>query len=163
LFLGLLPLLESLCIRQTTDPRDKAFALLNVANDARGSDMRANYRKSPTEVYATTAKWLLRTQKSLAILSLVEKKDKPDLISWVPDFWYKDYMNFLHQPPQVFRVSNRVYNASGSTNAALDEAESIYQLNVHGIYVGTIVDRTEPARNLLGNVVISARVLDGGP
>jgi hypothetical protein len=55
-FLGLFPLLESLRIRQATDPRDKVFALLNVANDAKDSNLKPDYTKSPTEVYALTAK-----------------------------------------------------------------------------------------------------------
>jgi hypothetical protein len=113
LFFGLFPLLESLRSRQATDPGDKVYARPNVANAAKDSDLKADYRKSPTEVYAMTAKWLLQRQKSLAFLSLVEKKDKPDLISWVLDFRYKDYMNFLHQPTQVFRGNNHIYYASG--------------------------------------------------
>lgn len=71
-------------------------------------------------------------------------------------------MNFLHQPTQVFRGSNRIYDDLGSMAAAWVEGESIYQLTVHGICVGAIVERTEPAGNLLGNVALGARVLDGG-
>jgi hypothetical protein len=74
LFLGLLPLLDSLRLRQATDPRDKIFALLNVAYDAKPSDLKPDYCKSHAEVYAMTAKWLLRTQKRLDFLSLVERR-----------------------------------------------------------------------------------------
>jgi hypothetical protein len=56
LFLGLFPLLDSLRLRQATDPRDKVFALLNVACDARNSDLKVDYRKSHAEVYAMTAR-----------------------------------------------------------------------------------------------------------
>jgi len=161
-FLSLFPLLDNLRLRQATDPRDKVFALLNVACDAKHSDLKVDYRKSHAEVYSMTAKWLLRTQKSLAFLSLVEKKDKPDLISWVPDFRYKDNWNFLHQPRQVFRGNHKVYNASGNTSATIIDVESTYQLTVSGIYVGTIVDRTKPPGNLTNNVAIGTPVLDGG-
>jgi hypothetical protein len=66
----------------------------------------------------------------------VEKKDKPDLISWVPDFRYKDNMNFLHQPAQIWRGgNNRIYNASGTTKARFDTKESMFQLTVQGIYM----------------------------
>lgn len=162
LFLGLLPLLNSLRLHQATDPRDKVFALLNVAYDAKHSDLKPDYRKSHAEAYAMTAKWLLRTQKRLDFLSLVEKKDKPDLISWVPDFRYKDPWNFLHQPRQISRGNYRVYNTSGSTNATITDIESNYQLAVSGIYVGTVVDRTSPPGNLTNNVAIGAAVLNGG-
>ena len=162
LFLGLFPLLDGMRNRLATDPRDKVFALLNIACDVKGSDLKADYRKSHAEVYAMTAKWLLRREKGLAFLSLVEKKDKPDLISWIPDFRYKDTMNFLHQPTQVWRGSRRIYNASGSTKAKVLDEESIFQLTVRGVFVGTIVDRTEPPGNLLNNVALGSRVLDGG-
>jgi hypothetical protein len=162
LFLGLFPLLDSLRLRQATDPRDKVFALLNVAYDAKESNLKADYCKSHAEVYAMTAKWLLRTQKRLDFLSLVEKKDKLDLISWVPDFRYKDPWNFLHQPRQISRGNCRVYNTSGSTTATIIDIESTYQLTVSGIYVGTVVDRTAPPGNLTNNVAIGAAVLDGG-
>jgi len=162
LFLSLLPLFDSFRDRQATDPRDKVFALLNVASDTKNSDLKADYHKPHAEVYALTAKWLLRTQKSLAFLSLVEKKDKPDLISWVPDFRYKDSMNFLHQPTQIFRGDSHVYYASGRASAPIVEEESSYQLTVLGIYVGTIVARTEPAGNLLNSAAICSRVLDNG-
>lgn len=164
LVLGLFPLLDSLRFREATDPRDKVFALLNVAIDAKDSDLKANYRKSPTEVYATTAKWLLRTSTRLDFLSLVEKKDKPDLISWVPDFRYRDPWNFLHQPlRQISRgLKYRIYTTSGASKAPFTADESSYQLTVEGLYVGTIIDLTSPPGNLLNNVAIGPAVLDGG-
>jgi hypothetical protein len=161
-FLSLFPLLDSMRPRIATYPRDKVFALLNVACDVKDTDLKADYGKSHAEVYAMTAKWLLRRTKSLAFLSLVEKKDKPDLISWVPDFRYKDYMNFLHQPAQIWRGSYRIYNASGTTKAKIITEESMFQLSVRGIYVGTIIDQTEPPGNMLNNIALGARVLDGG-
>jgi hypothetical protein len=136
--------------------------VLNIACDVQDSDLEADYSKSHAEVYAMTAKWLLRRTKSLAFLSLVEKKDKPDLISWVPDFRYKDQMNFLHQPLQIWRGKDRIYNASGTTRVRFDGQESMFQLTVRGIYVGTIIELTEPPGNMLNNVALGARVLDGG-
>jgi hypothetical protein len=94
-------LFKDLRYRNATDPRDKVFALLNVASDAKDSVLKPDYEKSHAEVHATTAKWLLKPQKSLAFLTLVGKKDKPDLISWTPDFRYKDHLNFLHQPKLI--------------------------------------------------------------
>ena len=162
-FLSLFPLLDSMRTRSSTDPRDKVFALLNIACDVSGSGLEADYSKSHAEVYAMTAKWLLQRTKSLAFLNLVEKKDKPDLISWVPDFRYKDQLNFLHQPLQVWRGNeNRIYNASGTTKTRADEEESVFQLTVKGIYVGAIVELTEPPGNMMNNVALGPRVLDGG-
>lgn len=159
---GMFALLDNLRTRQATDPRDKVFALLNVAYDTKDSHLIADYHKTHAEVYAQTAKWLLRTQQRLAFLSLVEKKDKPDLISWVPDFRYKDEMNFLHSPTQIYRGNNHIYQASGRTKAFIKENESDFQLTVRGIYVGTIIDRTDPPGNITNNVAIGPKVLDGG-
>jgi len=162
-FLSLFPLLDSMRTRNSTDPRDKVFALLNIACDVSGSRLEADYSKSHAEVYAMTAKWLLQRTKSLAFLSLVEKKDKPDLISWVPDFRYKDQLNFFHQPMQVWRGNdNRIYNASGTTETRVDKEESIFQLTVQGIRVGAIVEQTEAPGNMVNNVALGTRVLDGG-
>ena len=160
--LSLFPLLDALRQHKATDPRDKVFALLNIARDTKDSDLRADYSKSPTEIYAMTVRWLLRTQKSLAFLSMVEKKDKAHLISWVPDFRSKDLWNFLHQPRQVYRGRDSIYRASGSAEAAVNKDDANFQLTVHGVLVGTIVDRTEPPGNNLSRVSLGPSLLDGG-
>jgi len=160
---GMAALLDDFRNRQATDPRDKVFALLNVAHDTKDSDLRADYRKPFVEVYATTVKWLLKEKRSLFFLAMVEKKHKPDLVSWVPDFRFKDYMNFLHTPSQIYRGRDHVYRASGSTKAPIGQVgESDLQLTVYGIHVGTIVARTDPPGNFERNVAIGARVPDDG-
>ena len=161
---SLMPLLDRFRTRMATDPRDKVFGLLGVASDAGHSDLVPDYNKSLVETYAMTAKWLLRRHESLAFLSLVEIKDKPDLISWVPDFRYKDALNFLHQPRMVFRGSGneRLYAAAGASTASLTDAGSLFQVAVHGVSIGTVVERTDPPGNLLGNVALGAAVFDGG-
>jgi hypothetical protein len=80
----------------------------------------------------------------------------------VPDFRYKDQMNFLHQPLQIWRGKDRIYNAAGTTRVRFDVQEPLFQLTVQGIYVGTIVEQTEPPGNMMNNVALGARVLDGG-
>jgi hypothetical protein len=65
IFLSLFPLLDSMRIRNATDPRDKVFALLNIACDVGGdSDLKADYGLSHAEVYAMTAKLLLQRTKA---------------------------------------------------------------------------------------------------
>jgi hypothetical protein len=161
--LTLASLLDSTRSRQASDPRDKVFALLNIARDAKDSGLKVDYHLTPVEVYTTTARWLLRAERKLKLLRLVEKNDQPDLISWVPDFRYKSYWNFLHhQPWRVYRGSVKLYNASRSSNAVIANDEPHNQLSLHGILVGTIVEITEPAGNLLGKTAIGPRVLDSG-
>jgi hypothetical protein len=161
---SVLQLLACLRHRQATDPRDKVYALLSLAKDAKKWGFKPDYKKSPADVYATTMKWILRTHKKLAFLSLVEKKDKPDLISWVPDLRYKDHYNFMHQNLKFFGGGiEKVYNASGSTNAIIPaESEPLHQLTVHGIQVGIVTERTNLPGNFpgLNGDVLGRQVLD---
>jgi len=100
----LLPLLDSLRNRQSSDPRDKVFAALNIAQDIKSSRLSVDYNKSLADVYIMTAHYLLRTKRKLSFLSMVEKKDKPDLISWVPDFRYKDAGTFCTNNNRISEV-----------------------------------------------------------
>lgn len=90
----LLTLVDNLRENSGTDPRDKVYALLNVAMDE--PNIKVDYRLSPSEVYATAAKWSVTRHENLSVLSLVEKEDMPDLTSWVPDLRGRDYLNFMH-------------------------------------------------------------------
>jgi hypothetical protein len=65
IFLSLLPLLDSMRIRNATDPRDKVFALLNIACDVGGdSDLKADYGLSHAEVYAMTTNGCFEGQRA---------------------------------------------------------------------------------------------------
>jgi hypothetical protein len=157
----LLPLLDSLRNRQSSDPRDKVFALLNIAQDVKSSPLKVDYDKSLADVYIMTARWLLQTQRKLSFLSMVEKKDKPDLISWVPDFRYKDAWNFLHQQQPNFRGNPQIFYASGSSRADVVKHESGNTLTVHGILVGTVIARTEPPGNFANSSALGLHLQDG--
>lgn len=171
LWCGLMSLLHDLRDHKATDPRDKIFAFLGVAVDTKDNATRtltADYHQTPAEVYTMTARWLLRVHKSLAFLALVEKKDKPDLVSWVPDFRYRDPLNFLYQPDSPDRGEEseyKVYLASGHSKApTYEEDEGSMRLTVCGIFIGTVIERSEPPGNFLdkNGDALGDRVLDGG-
>lgn len=160
---SLIALLHELRKRQATDPRDKVYALLNVAIDVFSNDLRPDYHLSHLEVYAMTCKWLLARYRNLAFLSLVEKKDKPDLVSWVPDFRSKDDFNFMHQARLIFRPTQVIWRASGSAIARESPMTTpLLHMPVHAIRIGKVVAMTDPPGNLVGNVALGTKVLEGG-
>jgi hypothetical protein len=72
---------------QATDPRDKVFALLGLATDADDPTLHPDYNLSVEDVYRKTAIFLLRQDRSIAILSnsgIGNWRKHKDLPSWVP-------------------------------------------------------------------------------
>ena len=68
-----------------TDPRDKVFALVGLANDARG--LLPDYSKPLTDVYLQTAEHILSTDRDITLLSEVKGLQLGSgLPSWVPDW-----------------------------------------------------------------------------
>ncbi len=79
---------------KSTDPRDKVYAILGIANrtlspwSSYPGVLVPNYNLSVQEVYTETARVLMKSYKSLSWLSHVEdpsQRSVPDLPSWVPD------------------------------------------------------------------------------
>ncbi len=100
----------------STDPRDKIFALLGLASDQedlRKKGVYPDYSKSCEEVYTLTAAALLK-QGHLSMLSFIQyPKIQNNLPSWVPD-WSKSVCD----PLQVFADDHMTmepeFYASGS-------------------------------------------------
>jgi hypothetical protein len=79
---------------KASDPRDKVFALLGLANDLGDPSLQLgglqpNYTKTKIEVYASFAKDLILATGKLDILSAVNTFDlryeSRNTISWMPD------------------------------------------------------------------------------
>ena len=161
--LSLIALLRDMRPRNATDPRDKVFALLNVATDNNVLGLKPDYTTDWPEAYTKTSRRLLTNQKGLSFLKLVEVKAKMEsrIPSWVPDFRSHDYMNFLYQPRMIIRKT-KLYCSAGNTQAIFRDVNDPNLLAVRGLYVGTLKSVSEPPGNLLGNVALGQRVLDGG-
>ncbi|PMD54939.1 uncharacterized protein K444DRAFT_617389 [Hyaloscypha bicolor E] len=71
---------------QTTDARDKVFALLGLSSEKDQSVIRPDYTKSAVEIYTAVAKHLIRSEESLNVLMYFKPSELPGLPSWVPDF-----------------------------------------------------------------------------
>jgi hypothetical protein len=76
---SLISLLRRFRNRKATDPRDKVYALLSLAQQ--------NYTLSEVEVYTRASLESIYASASLSVLSIdVARKYRQDLPSWVPDW-----------------------------------------------------------------------------
>jgi hypothetical protein len=112
-----------------TDPRDKVFALLGLANDASG--MQVDYSKTTTEIYAQFVHYLIKTTKSLTILSMVSPMFLSDRgkstrqagrgsgPSWLPE------LNLRHTHTRCIGYQSRGYKASGDTTPSIGSTSDI--------------------------------------
>jgi len=72
-----------------TDPRDKVFALLGLAEDSTESRFQPDYSKSVQEVYKETTKEVITRELSLAILEYAGlSRLQIELPSWCVDWTY---------------------------------------------------------------------------
>jgi len=86
---ALLPLLRRFGGRKATDDRDKVYALLSLARE--GTSLTPNYQLAVPKVFLHTVLDIIKTTKSLKVLSGdLGRKDRQDLPSWVPD-WSATY------------------------------------------------------------------------
>ena len=161
--LSLTALLRDMRARNATDPRDKVYGVLGIAFGQSESRLRPDYTKDWPEVYTNTTNLLLAHDKNLSILKLVEVKARMEaqIPSWVPDLRSYDHLNFLYQPRLIIRPEN-LYRSAGNTFIVSQSVGDAKLLAVRGLYVGLITSVSEPPGNILGNVALGARVLDGG-
>ena len=95
-------LLRSLCDYQETDPRDKIFALLGIAGDAKIQGIFPNYRKACEDVYTDLARTLIQNC-FIELLSLCEFPKKVDGLPcrqhlfWSPNAWL-DLLQSMQAP-----------------------------------------------------------------
>ena len=86
--LRLLSLLLRHRLAQTTDPRDKVFALCGIAADAGPDslDIRIDYHLPNIDVYRNVAVAMMSKGRDLDVLSTPKDVESLDFPSWVPDF-----------------------------------------------------------------------------
>jgi hypothetical protein len=123
-----------------TDPRDRVYALLGIANDAAAKDVVADYTLSCDQAYVMTARALLRHGHD-DILSLCRTRGTcKGLPSWVPD-WSAN----LRKPWSVWHTDERLFNASGISDDSAEPSmtphtEDTFNLHLHltAYFVDTI-------------------------
>ena len=119
---------------QASDPRDKIFALLNLADSSDRLRCKADYSLSVAEVYARTALHIIRTTKKLHILGSNTAVTKT-LPSWVPDW-------SLEGGSSSLSVGN-IYSASRNYAAQTLHPPSL-TLTVRGFRVSRITHVSDP-------------------
>jgi hypothetical protein len=97
--LGLTQLLLQTLGNKATDPRDKIFALFGIANQ--GCEMtpaRPDYSRTVEELYLSVARFLVRDDHTLQVLSAVQRAGANSALpSWVPDWRIKHPIRLLDE------------------------------------------------------------------
>lgn len=130
-------MLLSMYIFDSTDPRDKIFALLGIATDAEHSMLDPNYNASVEVTYLKTAAYLLIHDNCICLLHAagvgLQRRYK-NLPSWVPQ------LMFSHKEDNLIVLGSRVgsgYRAAGSTISSLYFRDR-RTLAVDGILIDTV-------------------------
>ncbi|KAL6353859.1 hypothetical protein LRP88_12854 [Fusarium phalaenopsidis] len=120
----------------SSDPRDRVFALLNLAGDKDHFDTFPDYSMSIEEVYKEAArKMLLHGDIDVLLYCQTPRKIK-SLPSWVPD-WAMEVRHPCAQPPW----STSFEASGGQTSTPTFPSEDLVTLE--GIYIDTIKETGE--------------------
>jgi hypothetical protein len=121
---------------QATDPRDKVYALLALAENTLG--IAPNYQKSCEQLYVETAFTLLQQHRSLRFLSDVYSEKRFPLPSWVPDW--------SHQPENCAALLRQDLNrACADTSPIFSAGPTFGTIKIRCL----LVDRVKKCTGLL--------------
>ncbi|KAF2006554.1 hypothetical protein P154DRAFT_421812 [Amniculicola lignicola CBS 123094] len=111
-------LLDTHRFSKSTDPRDKVYAFLGLADRnmepfrSQPDTLTPNYRSTVQEVYTETARALLISSRNLSQLSTVQDPSQtklPNLPSWVPDLSVKlDPYPLRFRGPVFWRANGKL-------------------------------------------------------
>ncbi|RSL57745.1 hypothetical protein CEP54_008113 [Fusarium duplospermum] len=120
----------------SSDPRDRVFALLNLAEDKDHFDTFPDYSMSVEEVYVEAARKILLQGWIDVLLYCQTPRKINSLPSWVPD-WAMEVRNPCAQPPW-----STSFDASGG-QVSLPKFPSPELVTLEGIYIDTIKETGE--------------------
>jgi hypothetical protein len=149
---NLLDLLQQFRHCQATDPRDKVYALLDLAADVSDDDISIDYSLAPQEVYKNIVAFFLSRHKSLDILgSILGEPTLPGLPTWVPDWSFPaddDYEKPFFQKRTDGNCVTKFYNASGNSTVSVDTRCCGDTLVLKGFVFDTVDDLCNPTTTL---------------
>lgn len=138
----LFEMMMTMTIRETSDPRDRVYALLGLADDAKQLGIRPNYSLSCAEVYVNTAMALIQDH-GLIVLSYCsfgrrEKVLRQEVPSWSPD------LSKTVTDPLRGNANTSIYRASGSSYGGLRFWWRYHTclLEVQSIVVGHVITKS---------------------
>ena len=123
---GLLTLIGDTRKSESTDPRDKVYAILPFASNVEKDEIIPDYTKTFEALYTEVAIWSLKKHNNLHIFGLCAHTEarNPNLPSWIPDWTdrseQRPFAKTLPLNPEdhAFSLgSKRCYDADGSINA----------------------------------------------
>jgi hypothetical protein len=132
----------------STDPRDRVFALLGLATDDSAKAISPDYEVSPCQVYTLTATYLLKRSKDpldvLRDAGIGLRRGLHDLPSWVPDWSYVSRGSFVSRgfaasPLKVasvrFDKSASVIHMDGMIIDSVTRLSSTYEVRIYGLRI----------------------------
>lgn len=124
---------------QSSDPRDKIFALWTLVRGTHGERLKADYHKSIAEVYTAVTCEIIEGLRNVEIIERRWSAPGKDLSSWVPDFSLKSLRPF----PVPVEALDSITRLHGHTmkHSHYVTAEDVQQhpsLHVAGVKVGYV-------------------------
>ncbi|KAJ9644536.1 hypothetical protein H2201_000310 [Coniosporium apollinis] len=120
-----------------TDPRDRIYGLLGIAEDAEALHITPDYTKSTEAVYTEVA-WALLWGGHWEVLTLCRGRKLQSLPTWVPDWTATLSKPWYIAAPRYFRASGKY---SGQRLHMHPCSVGSLSLTFLGIRVGDVVDR----------------------
>jgi hypothetical protein len=143
--LPLVYLLSTIRSCEATDPRDKVYAALPIAQYGDKKDLCPNYSMPVEDIYREVAISIITQDKNLDLLAYCYPGQSFDIPSWVPDWTCKPSSHPLPKATDELghSTSARIYNACGGRTSELAFEYGKYLL-VQGIEVDVITNTSLP-------------------
>ena len=141
--IDLYTLLSHVHLLDTTDPRDKIYALLPLARDNEREALYPDYQRTAHQLYKDVALHFLK-DGNLDILAFCGLKHNLDLPTWIPDWTVKT----IPRPFQRRRLEagsfRHLYKASLDFTAHIHIDEDMKTLHLRGFIFDSITSLTRP-------------------
>jgi WD repeat-containing protein 55 len=132
--------LESSAGLKATNPRDKIYGIMSIAEAAEVAHIVPDYKMPVAELYTSVIKGILLRNQSLALLSSAgigqENPLQPGLPSWVLD---------LESPSTSFVFEGQVpFSSSGTTQPQVKKTSNPMHISLVGRLIDKITDLCDP-------------------
>lgn len=134
--------INELCARKTTNPRDKFYGMYAIFSALNISVSSPQYSRTPEDVHRESFLVLLDWTKSLGLLLCSDGRRSDYESSWVPD-WGHDLAQGWFDASYLLRKGPYDATPNSSSTWSLPNGK---QLALRGVIVSSIVRKSEPFR-----------------